>query len=66
MTFKVVLEGFKTKKQALEFLHWYEGSGEQQFYDHLDIMEMHKEDGCNIDVSQKYEELQDGYLAKVK
>lgn len=27
--FKVVVHGFKTKKQAEAFMHWYSGAGEQ-------------------------------------
>lgn len=30
-TFKVVLEGFETAEQALQFATWWEGSGEQGF-----------------------------------
>lgn len=49
----VKISGFKTEKQALEFMKWYEGGGEQQFYDHLDCVEMSPNDGCIIDVSRK-------------
>lgn len=72
MTFKVVIEGFKTKEQALEFLHWYEGGAEQQFDDHLDIVGKDRDDGCYIDVTRKgntgryYDVLEDGYVAQVK
>ncbi len=64
--FKVTIGGFKTKKQAKAFLDWYEGGGEQQFYDHLDILDMSADDGCNIDVRRGYDELDDGYYAEVK
>jgi len=69
--FKVTLGGFKTKKQAMEFLKWFEGGGEQQFYDHLDIIGMPTKDGCNVNVSRKgntsryYDDLPDGYYAEV-
>lgn len=53
--FNVLIKGFKTKKQATEFLTWYEGGGEQQFFDHLDIVGLSIEDGCNINVDKKYE-----------
>jgi hypothetical protein len=53
VSFAVKLENFRTKKQALEFLSWYEGGGEQQFYDHLDIVGMDPDDGCNIDVGYR-------------
>lgn len=29
MSFKLVIEGFKTKAQAETFIKWYEGQGEQ-------------------------------------
>lgn len=29
MSFEIVITGFKTKKQAEAFIHWYEGQGEQ-------------------------------------
>lgn len=29
MTFKVTLSGFDTKEEALGFLNWFEGQGEQ-------------------------------------
>ena len=72
MSFKVIVDGFKTKKQAKEFLSWYEGGGEQQFYDHLDIVGKSPDDGCNIDVCRKgntekyYDEFEYGYVAYVK
>ncbi len=70
-TFHVTVNGFKTKAQALEFLKWYEGSGEQQFFDHLEITGKTPSDGCNINVSREgntgryYDELSDGYFAEV-
>lgn len=70
--FKVTIDGFKTKEQALEFLNWYEGGGEQQFYDHLYDVDKTPIDGCLINVSRKgnsgryYDELLDGYYAEVK
>ena len=72
MNYSVKLDGFKTKKQALEFLQWYEGGGEQAFYEHLRIMDMKPSDGCNIDVHRKgnkgryYDDNEDGYVAFVK
>lgn len=27
--YNVIVSGFKTKEQAEEFIHWYEGQGEQ-------------------------------------
>jgi hypothetical protein len=82
MTFKVTLTGFKTKEQAKEFLKWYEGGGEQEFYDHLDIVGKNPDDGCTINIHRKgfkritpnisesngcyYDELVDGYLAEVR
>lgn len=50
--FTVQIENFKTKKQALEFIHWYEGGGEQQFYDHLDIVGMNPDNGCNVNMDK--------------
>jgi len=29
MSYKIVIDGFDTKAQALGFLHWFEGQGEQ-------------------------------------
>jgi hypothetical protein len=52
-TFSVKIDGFRTKKQALEFLSWYEGGGEQAFYEHLPCRGMDPKDGCNIDVHHK-------------
>lgn len=52
--YNVLIKGFKTQKQAEEFLNWYEGGGEQQFYDHLDCVDMSPEDGCNINVYKDY------------
>jgi hypothetical protein len=52
--YSVKISGFKTKKQAAEFLNWYEGGGEQQFYDHLDILHMNPDDGCNINCDKNY------------
>ena len=52
-TFSVKLGGFKTQKQAMAFLEWYEGGGEQYFYDHLDIIGLSVDDGCNIDVNRR-------------
>jgi len=51
--FSVKLTGFKTMKQALEFLSWYEGGGEQQFYDHLEMVGKSAADGCNVDMHHK-------------
>lgn len=68
-TFQVTLSGFKTKKQAKEFLNWYQSMGSQNFDDHLDIVEsLNKkgisiENGCYIDSSK---ELPNGYYAEVK
>lgn len=31
----VLIKGFKNKEQALAFIGWYEGSGEQSAYDWL-------------------------------
>ncbi len=64
--FNVLIKGFKTKKQAKEFLSWYEGSGEQQFYDHLDIVGMSPDDGCNINVDKKYEFKDNTIMAEVE
>ena len=72
MSFKVILEGFKTKKQAKEFLDWYEGGDEQSFYEHLLCIDKSPDDGCNINVSRKgnkgryFDVLEDGYLAEVE
>jgi hypothetical protein len=49
--FKVVFEGFKSKEDAIRFAQWYEGSGEQNASDDLDIdltvdmQEFHKRGG---------------------
>lgn len=74
--FKVTIQGFKTKAQALRFLEWYEGGGEQAFYEHLNIIDKDPDDGCSIDVNFKgnhrgnnkgcYVEDADGYTARVK
>jgi len=70
--FEVTFKGFKTKKQAKAFLDWYEGCGEQQFYDHLDICNLSTEDGCNINVQRKgntgkyYDINETGYVAEVE
>jgi hypothetical protein len=53
MSFSVTISGFRTLAQAKEFLSWYEGGGEQAFYDHLDCVGMSPKDGCNIDVTHK-------------
>ena len=50
--FAVKLEGFKTKKQAEQFLSWYGRQGEQSFYDELDIVGLDSDDGCNVDYSK--------------
>lgn len=71
-TFKVTIDGFKTKEQALAFLSWYEGGGEQTFYEYLDIVGKDQNNGCNINIHRKgnsgyyYDELKDGYYAEVK
>ena len=70
--FSAKLEGFKTQEQALEFIKWYEGGGEQQFWDHLHDVGMSPKDGCNIDVRHpgntgRYYDLNDSEIsAKVK
>lgn len=53
MTVSVTLNGFKNEKQALEFLNWFEGGGEQFFYDHLQIREMSTKDGWGVDIHHK-------------
>ena len=53
MPFTATFSGFKTRQQALEFIKWYEGGGEQQFYEHLQILGKSPNDGCNVDVSHK-------------
>jgi hypothetical protein len=47
----VLIKGFKNKEHALEFVRWYEGGGEQNFYDHLDIVGV--DSVCNVNVSHK-------------
>jgi len=73
--FQVTIKGFKTERQALEFLQWYEGGGEQAFGDHLDIVDMTSDDGCYIDVNHKgnhrgkggcYDKFVNGFVAHVK
>lgn len=49
----VTICGFKTNKQAEEFIKWYEGAGEQFFYEHLDIKGMSASNGCLVDVTHK-------------
>jgi len=73
MTYKVTIGGFKTKKQAKEFLSWYTNGGEQAFDDHLDCQDdMSSDDGCYVDVSRKgnkgryYDEFDDGYYMEVQ
>ena len=46
--FAVKLEGFKTKKQAEQFLSWYGRQGEQIFGEELNCLNMNYEDGCYI------------------
>ena len=53
MSFAVKISGFKTQEQALEFLRWYEGGGEQAFYEHLGCVDKSPKDGCTINVSKK-------------
>jgi len=71
MKYQVTIGGFLTKKQAKEFLTWYEGGGEQAFYDHLDIIGEDVDEGCLIDVGRKgnsgryYDETDEGYYAEV-
>ena len=52
--FKVILEGFETGEQALEFANWYEGSGEQ-YFDFLeggsaltDMTKLHESGGFKV------------------
>jgi hypothetical protein len=69
--YKVIVDGFKTKAQAKEFMKWYEGGGEQMFYDHLDIVGKSADDGCNVNMDRKgntgryYDETIDGYRVEV-
>lgn len=71
-TFSVTLRGFKTKDAALRFLQWYEGAGEQQFYEHLDIRGEPKDEGCTVDVANQdssgffFDETDEGFVAKLK
>ena len=54
-TYSATLKGFKTPEQAEEFISWYEGGGEQAFYEHLQCVgEFSPDDGCNVDVRKKY------------
>lgn len=72
MPFKVIIDGFKTKEQAKAFMNWYEGGGEQYFDDHLDIIGLDKNNGCNVDMMRKgntgkyYDETRYGYRIEVK
>jgi len=50
---RVVLDGFVSEEQALAFVRWYEGGGEQAFSDHLDIIGMESRNGCLVDVRHK-------------
>jgi hypothetical protein len=43
MTYRAVFDGFETKEKALAFIRWFEGEGEQFFYDHLDMTDQPKE-----------------------
>ncbi len=52
-TFDICIKGFQTEKQAHEFLTWYINSGEQAFYDHLEIIGLNPDDGCNIKCNRK-------------
>lgn len=61
----LVLRGFKTRKQAEEFLIWYGNSGEQAFYDHLDIVGLDPEDGCNLEYSKKEKDVAGVIIAHV-
>lgn len=51
--FSVLFKGFKTKEQAECFVRWYEGIGEQYFYDHLDICG-YTNIPCNVDLVKTY------------
>ena len=53
MNYSVKINGFRTKEQAIEFMNWYEGGGEQQFYDHLYCVEKDPKDGCDVDMLYK-------------
>lgn len=53
MSFTAALSGFKTEEQALEFIRWYEGGGEQAFYDHLQDRDMSTKNGWSVNVSRK-------------
>ena len=53
-SFAVKIGGFRTKEQALEFLDWYGGGGEQWFGEHLGMIDKKTEDGCLIDVDIPY------------
>lgn len=72
MTVSVTFSGFKTEKQALEFISWYEGGGEQFFYDHLQTVGLSTNNGCNVDVQHKgnhkyyIDRVPGGFMAKVR
>ena len=43
--YKVTIEGFKNKDEAEQFIHWYEGQGEQD----IDIwLECRRDEGMDI------------------
>jgi hypothetical protein len=50
--FSVTIAGFKNKEDALTFLEWYEGSGEQSFDDWVACEDPH-DIPTNVDVSYK-------------
>lgn len=48
---KVIIEGFITEKIAIEFIKWYEGQGEQDFYTWCKEQDtLSEEEICNTDV----------------
>jgi hypothetical protein len=46
MTISITIDGFKNKEEAIEFMNWYEGSGEQCGI--TEWMECRKDEGKNV------------------
>lgn len=53
--YNVIIQGFKTEKQAKAFINWYEVIGEQSFGENLDIIGLPDGDGCYCDMTPKKE-----------
>lgn len=55
MGYEVVVKGFNTEDEAKAFMHWYEGSGEQEIPYWLEEADNVETDYMNVDMS-KYDD----------